>query len=128
MKIDHIAIAVVNLDAAIEHYRLIGFEVTGLETVMTERVRVAFLELGDDRVELIEPLAGSTVERFVERRGPGIHHIALGVEDLDAELTRLQEAGIELIDEQPGPGAEGSRVVFVHPREMGGVLIELVER
>jgi methylmalonyl-CoA/ethylmalonyl-CoA epimerase len=125
MKVDHLGIAVPNLDEAIGAYRTLGFEVESVHEVPTEKVRAAFLPVGESRLELLEPTdPGSAIARFLEKRS-GLHHVCLLVEDIEAALAELKAAGVGLIDERPRPGAGGSRVAFVHPRSAAGVLVEL---
>ena len=127
--LDHIGIAVRDLDAALAFYRdALGLEVGEAEEVPSERVRAQFLPLGDTALELLEATdEGSAIARSIERRGPGVHHITLRVADLAAALAGLRERGVRLVDEQPRPGAGGSRVAFIHPSAAQGVLIELKE-
>lgn len=127
--LDHIGIAVRDLDAALAFYRdALGLDVGEAEDVPSERVRAQFLPLGDTALELLEATdEGSAIARSIERRGPGIHHITLRVADLAATLAGLRERGVRLVDEQPRPGAAGSRVAFIHPSAAQGVLIELKE-
>ena len=127
--LDHIGIAVRDLDAALAFYRdALGLDVGEAEEVPSERVRAQFLPLGDSALELLEATdEGSAIARSIERRGPGIHHITLRVADLAAALARLRERGVRLVDERPRPGAGGSRVAFIHPSAAQGVLIELKE-
>jgi len=128
MRIDHIGIAVAQLEEAVELYRALGLEVAGVEDVPDEGVRVAFLPAGEARIELLEPLDdASPVARFLTRRGPGIHHLCVRVDDIRATMERLREAGFELLSEEPRAGAEGALVCFVHPRSAGGVLLELAQ-
>ena len=128
-RLDHVGIAVRDLRARLELYvGGLGLAVPATEEVPTERIRVAFLPLGDTRLELLEPTAeDSTIARFLDRRGEGIHHICIEVPDLDAALERLRQCGTPLVAGDVRPGAEGSRVAFLHPRGTGGVLIELKE-
>ncbi len=130
LKLDHVGIAVESLDEATRLYAgLLGLESVGTELVEEQRVRTAFLPLGESEVELLEstdpegPLAA-----FIAKRGPGVHHIAYRVEDLDAALAELRAAGVRLIDEAPRYGAGGARIAFIHPKSAGGVLVELCER
>ena len=103
-------------------------ELAHIEEVPTERVRVAMLPVGESKIELLEPThPDSAIAKALERRGPGIHHIALRVDDVAAALESLKAANVRLIDEQPRPGAGGTRVAFAHPKGFGGVLVELVE-
>ncbi len=105
-----------------------GFEVAGGEDLPGDMTRVAFAPLGESRLEFLEPVNGEgPVQKFLEKRGPGIHHICFEVEDLPGMLDRLRRLGVELIDEQPRPGAHGTLVAFIHPKSANGVLIELVE-
>lgn len=129
MKIEHIGIATRALDEALLFWRdALGLEVTETEEVAEQKVRVAMLPLGESRVELLEPTsADSPVAKFIEKRGAGIHHIAVRVEDIRESLARLKEQGIRLIDETPRIGAGGCLVAFVHPSSANGVLLELVE-
>jgi methylmalonyl-CoA epimerase len=128
-KIDHVGIAVKSLEQGLEFWaEALGLEVAGIETVESEQVKVALLPAGSSRVELLEPTEdGSTVGRFLDKRGPGIHHLTLGVRDLTDVLQRLRDRDVELLGEAPRRGAGGHRVAFVHPRSTGGVLVELVE-
>ncbi len=129
-KIDHLGIAVKALQPALRVYRdRLGLALGGIEDVPQEKVRVAFLPLGDSRLELLEPTDDtSPVARFIERRGEGLHHVCFEVENLDGILADLQGSGLELLPGYPRAGAEGGRVAFFHPRSTGGVLMELVER
>ena len=125
IKIDHLGIAVPSLAAALAAYRALGFEAAETHDVPSEKVRAAFLPIGESRLELLEPTdASSTIARVLEKRS-GLHHVCLLVEDLDATLAELKSRGVRLIDESPRPGAGGSRVAFVHPKAAAGVLIEL---
>lgn len=126
--LDHIGIAVKSLAAA-KIYEALGLTLDHLETVETQGVKTAFLAVGDSHLELLEPLSPeSPVGRFIAKRGEGIHHICLRVDDLDAELERLKRRGFRLINDAPVPGAHGCRVAFLHPEAGNGVLIELSER
>jgi LAO/AO transport system kinase len=123
--IDHLGIAVRSLDAAVRAYEALGFTVEQVTDVATEKVRAAFLPIGDAHLELLEPTdPGSVIARFLEKRS-GLHHVCVRVADIEAELARLKAAGVALIDEVPRPGAGGCRVAFVHPRSAEGVLLEL---
>jgi methylmalonyl-CoA epimerase len=127
LKIDHLGIAVPDLAGAIAAYEALGFRVEATHEVPTEKVRAAFLPVGEARLELLEPTdPTSTVARFLEKRS-GLHHVCVLVDDIEAALASLKRAGIALIDAAPRPGAGGSRVAFVHPRAAGGVLLELKE-
>jgi methylmalonyl-CoA/ethylmalonyl-CoA epimerase len=129
MKIDHIGIATRGIEESLAFWRdALGLEVRHTETVEEQGVRVAMLPVGEPRVELLEPTGPDTpVARFLEKRGPGIHHVAVGVADIRAALARLKAGGARLIDEEPRVGAGGCLVAFVHPAASGGVLLELVE-
>ena len=128
IRLDHIGIAVKSLDAA-RIYESLGLTVDHVETVETQKVRTAFLSVGESNLELLEPTAAdSPVARFIEKRGEGIHHICLRVTDLEEHLERLKNEGYRLINEQPVPGAHGCRVAFLHPSAGNGVLIELCEK
>jgi methylmalonyl-CoA epimerase len=128
-RIDHIGIAVPDLEQALAPYvEGLGLKVAHQEVVENQKVRVAMLPVGETNIELLEPISDdSPIARFIERRGPGIHHIALAVEDIEASLARMESAGVRMIDEEPRPGAGGTKVAFAHPKSMGGVLVELVE-
>ncbi len=125
--LDHVGIAVGDLDSALRFYRdALGLEVQPPEDVPSQQVRAHFLPVGDSSLELLEPTGDeSPIARYLQKRGPGIHHITLRVDDIDAALGRLRERHIRLIDEKPRPGAEGSLIAFVHPSSTGGVLLEL---
>lgn len=129
MKIEHIGIATRSLDEALGFWRdALGLQVTHTEIVEEQGVRVAMLPVGEPRIELLEPThADSPVARFLEKRGAGIHHVAVRVDDIRAAISRLKESGARLIDESPRVGAGGCLVAFVHPSAAGGVLLELVE-
>lgn len=128
-KIDHLGIAVESLGSAEPLFRaLLGQGPDGREEVPSEGVRVSFFGRGAGRVELLEPTsADSAVGRHLDRRGPGVHHVCLRVDDLEAALERSEGAGAEVIPPRVRPGAEGRRVAFLHPRSTGGVLVELAE-
>ncbi|AMV73906.1 methylmalonyl-CoA epimerase [Desulfuromonas carbonis] len=128
-KINHIGIAVKSLEASLPFYRdILGMKFEGTEEVAEQKVRVAFLAVGESRIELLEPTAeDSPVARFLEKNGEGIHHLAYQVEDLAAALARLKEQGVRLVDEVPRRGAHGTRIAFLHPKASGGVLTELCE-
>jgi methylmalonyl-CoA/ethylmalonyl-CoA epimerase len=130
MKIDHIGIATRGIEDAITFYRdALGLDVGETEEVAEQKVRVAMLPIGESRIELLEATADdSPITRFLEKRGPGIHHIAVRVEDIRGALANLRKKGAHLIDEQPRQGAGGCLVAFVHPSSTGGVLLELVQR
>jgi len=127
--IDHVGVAVADLEAALSLYEgTFGMPVVHRETVEDQGVEAVLLDVGDGHVELLRPLGPETaVGRFVERNGDGLHHVAYRVEDIDATLARLKEAGVELIDAEARIGIRGSRVAFLHPRATGRVLTEIVE-
>ena len=129
MRIEHIGIATENIDDALAFWRdALGLAVVHTEEVAEQGVRVAMLPVGEPRVELLEPThEGSPVAKFLAKRGPGIHHVAVRVDDIRASLARLKARGARLIDEEPRVGAGGCLVAFVHPQSAGGVLLELVE-
>jgi methylmalonyl-CoA/ethylmalonyl-CoA epimerase len=128
LKIDHLGIAVASLDAALAAYRALGFELSDTHDVPTEKVRAAFLPVGESRLELLEPTdPDSVIARFLQKRS-GLHHVCVLVEDIDAALAELKAKGVELLDQSPRPGAGGSRVAFIHPRSAGGVLLELKQK
>ena len=126
--LDHIGIAVRSIEDA-RVYRALGLDVDHVETVDSQGVKTAFLSVGDSNLELLEPTSDdSPVGKFIARRGEGIHHICLRVDDIDAHLERLKGEGFRLINENPVPGAHGCRVAFLHPAAGNGVLIELSEK
>src|SRR5882757_6001533 len=129
MKIDHIGIATNGIEEAAAAYRdALGIQITETEEVSGQKVRVAMLPIGESRIELLEATsADSPIARFLEKRGPGIHHIAVRVDDIHVALAELKQKGARLIDEEPRTGAGGCLVAFVHPSSTGGVLLELVE-
>lgn len=129
MKLEHIGIATRALDDALAFWRdALGLDVAHTEVVEEQQVRVAMLPVGEPRIELLEPTsADSPIAKFLEKRGAGIHHIAVRVDDIRAALRRLKEGGARLIDESPRVGADNCLVAFVHPSSANGVLLELVE-
>lgn len=128
--LDHIGIAVADIEAALTFYRdALGLDVRPPEDVPSQKVRVHFAPVGDASLELLEATSDeSPVARFIDRRGPGIHHITLRVADIRLALTELRARGVRLIDEAPRAGAEGALVAFVHPSSTGGVLVELTQK
>lgn len=127
LKIDHLGIAVPGLDEAAKAYEALGFTVESTHDVPTEKVRAAFLPVGESRLELLEPTdPSSVIARFLEKRS-GLHHVCVLVEDIEEALRELKERGVPLIDQVPRPGAGGCRVAFLHPKAAGGVLLELKE-
>jgi len=127
--IDHIGVAVQDIDAALALYRdALGMPLVHRETVPDQGVEAVLLDVGDGHVELLAPLGPDTaVGKFLERRGPGLHHVAYRVQSIEETLEALSAAGLRLIDERPRAGIRGSRVAFVHPASTGGVLIEIVQ-
>ena len=125
--LDHIGIAVSDLNAALAFYRdALGLEVEASEEVASQRVRAHFVPVGGPALELLEATAAdSPIAKYVEKRGPGIHHITLRVENIHDALARVKARGLRLVDEQPRPGAEGALIAFVHPASTHGVLVEL---
>lgn len=128
-RIDHIGVAVADLDEAVALYsERLGMPVQHRETVEQQGVEAVLLGVGESHVELLRPLGPDTaVGRFLERNGPGLHHVAYGTDDIASALDAARAAGLALIDEAPRTGIRGSRVAFVHPKSTGGVLTELVE-
>lgn len=128
-KINHIGIAVRSIEASTPFYRdALGMAFEGTEEVAEQKVRVAFFAVGESRIELLEPTADdSPVAKFLEKNGEGIHHLAYEVADLPAELARLKNEGVRLIDETPRKGAHGTLIAFLHPKGTGGVLTELCQ-
>jgi methylmalonyl-CoA/ethylmalonyl-CoA epimerase len=128
-RIDHIGVAVAEIEPALELYRD-GFELTVAhrEVVEEQGVEAVLLDVGENHVELLAPLSPDTpVGKFLARQGPGLHHVAYQVDDIDATLQALRQAGMRMIDEQPRTGIRGSRVAFMHPRATAGVLTEIVQ-
>ena len=128
-RIDHIGVAVEDLDAAVELYaRDFQMREQHRETVEEQGVEAVLLEVGDGHVELLRPLSAETgVGKFIAKNGPGLHHVAYATDDIDSTLGAVRDAGLRLIDERPRTGIRNSRVAFLHPRSTGGVLTELVE-
>ena len=129
-NIDHLGIAVRSLDEGLALWGdLLGLEPAGVETVTEQGVRTAFLNVGETRLELLEPTGPDTpVGRFLDKRGPGFHHVCFLVDDIEAAITQLQSRGMRLVDEKPRDGAQGSKVAFLHPGSTGGVLVELKQK
>jgi methylmalonyl-CoA/ethylmalonyl-CoA epimerase len=128
-RIDHVGVAVEDLEEAVALYsERLAMPVQHRETVEAQGVEAVLLGVGESHVELLRPLGPETaVGRFLERNGPGLHHVAYGTDDIDSALDAVRAAGLRLIDEQPRTGIRNSRVAFVHPKSTGGVLTELVE-
>ena len=129
MKINHLGVATKGIDEALKFWSdALGLENVHTEVVEDQKVRVAMLPIGESRVELLEPTSDdSPISKFLEKRGAGIHHIAVEVDDIEAALAKMKSQGMRLIDETPRIGAEGCLVAFVHPAASGGVLLELVQ-
>ena len=128
-KISHIGIAVTSIEAAAPFYRdVLGMEFEGTEVVAEQKVKVAFFVVGESRIELLEPTAeDSPVAKFLAKNGPGVHHVAYEVADIEQRLAALKAEGVRLIDEAPRTGAHNTRIAFMHPKASGGVLTELCE-
>jgi len=129
-KIDHIAIAVENMDQEIERYRdLLGFEFHGTEVVEEQKVKVAFFQVGDVHIELTAPTEeDSPVAKFIAKRGTGIHHVAYEVDNIESQIADFQEKEVRMIDKEPRIGAGGAKIAFAHPKSFSGVLVELKEK
>lgn len=127
--LDHIAIAVSQLDEALQIYqKILGLKLEKITVVKDQKVRLAFLLAGETKIELLEPTAAeSAVARFIEKKGEGIHHIALKVTNIEGFLGQLKQKGIALVDEKPRVGAEGGKIAFLHPKSLKNVMIELCE-
>jgi methylmalonyl-CoA/ethylmalonyl-CoA epimerase len=127
-KVDHLGIAVRSIEAVRGFYEALGLTLEAIEEVPQEKVRVAMIRCGETRLELLEPTdPDSPIARFLDQRGPGIHHVCLGSDDLDGDDRRLREGGARLLREAPSAGAGGARVQFVHPKSAGGVLVEIAQ-
>lgn len=129
-KVDHIGIAVHNIEQALPFYtEKLGCKWIGEETVQTQQVKVAFLDVGNTKIELLQPTSEtSPIAKFLQKRGEGIHHIALGVADIEARIKEIAEKGIQMIDHSPRKGAGGANIAFMHPKSTGGILFELCEK
>lgn len=129
-KVDHIGIAVKSLEKALPFYTdVLNLPLLKMEIVENQKVKVAFLQAGETKLELLEPTSEeSTIAKFIEKRGEGIHHVALGVESIEERILEMKEKGIRMIDEEPRPGAGGAHIAFMHPRSSSGVLYELCEK
>lgn len=128
MKINHLGIATKSIDETLTFWNTLGLDNVHTETVEDQKVRVAMMPIGESRIELLEPTSDdSPISKFLEKRGGGIHHIAVEVGDIMAELAKLKSAGVRLIDETPRIGAEDCLVAFIHPSASNGVLLELVQ-
>ncbi len=128
-RVDHVGIAVKNLDESVKFYESLGFKATGYEVVAEQKVKVAFLPCGDSEIELLESTEpDGPIARFIEKNGPGIQHVAIRVDDIDKALEELKAKEVRLIDQTPRYGAGNARIAFVHPKATGGVLLELTQR
>jgi methylmalonyl-CoA mutase C-terminal domain/subunit len=129
-KIDHIGIAVQSLDDSLPFYLdTLQLKLQGIEEVESENVKIAFIEAGNVKLELLEPTSPtSSIQSFINKRGPGIHHVALGVKDIAGRITELKKKGIQMIHDAPKPGAGGASIAFMHPKSSNGVLYELCEK
>lgn len=129
-KIDHIGIAVKNLEESLKFYEnVLRLKAAGTEVVEEQKVKVAFLPTGDSEVELLEPMSeDSPIAKFIAKNGEGVQHIAYRVENIEAAIAEMKENGIRMIDEKPRYGAGGAKIAFCHPKSTGGVLIELCQR
>lgn len=129
-KVDHIGVAVRSIEKALPFYtEILQLPLLGIEEVESEMVKVAFLQAGNAKIELLEPTsAHSPIAKFIEKRGEGIHHVALGVDSIEARMIEMKELGIVMLQEKPKVGAGGAQVAFMHPKSTGGVLYELCER
>ncbi|MEH7073945.1 methylmalonyl-CoA epimerase [Neobacillus drentensis] len=129
-KVDHIGIAVKSLECTLPFYTdVLMLPLLGIEEVETQLVRVAFLQAGGTKLELLEPTSNeSAIAKFIEKRGEGIHHVALGVESIKERISEMREKGIRMIDEEPRTGAGGANIAFMHPKSSSGVLFELCEK
>jgi methylmalonyl-CoA/ethylmalonyl-CoA epimerase len=127
--IEHIGIAVKNLDESIRFYEdVLGLTCYAIEDVKDQKVKTAFFKLGDTKIELLESTdPGGPIGKFIEKKGEGVHHLAFAVDGIEDALVTLQEKGIQLVDQQPRKGAEGLDIAFLHPKSTGGVLTELCE-
>ena len=130
LKLDHVGIAVSNMEESLKLYtEMLGMKLHGTETVDEQKVKVAFLPLGDTELELLESTdADGPVAKFIESKGQGVQHLAFRVEDIEKALEYCKEKGIRLIDEKPRYGAGGAKIAFLHPKATNGVLIELCQR
>jgi methylmalonyl-CoA/ethylmalonyl-CoA epimerase len=127
-KIDHVAICVPDTDAAIEKYKqVLGLEPEVREVVASQKTEATLLPIGETSLELISPKGNDGLVKFLEKKGPGLHHIAIEVEGIESALATLKALGVPLVDETPRKGARGHKVAFLHPKATGGVLVELVE-
>lgn len=127
MKLHHIGIAVHDLNRALEQWKPLGLVEHDRRVVEDFNVEVCMVPVGDVELEYIQPLGEGTIRDFLAREGEGLHHVALQVDDIEASLRDLKEQGVRLVDETPRPGFRGNRIAFLHPKDLNGVLVELVE-
>ncbi|MCH1626657.1 methylmalonyl-CoA epimerase [Fredinandcohnia quinoae] len=129
-KMDHIGIAVTSIEDSLPFYtETIQLKLEGIEVVESEQVKVAFLKIGDSKIELLEPLTSeSPIAKFIEKRGEGIHHIALAVDSIEERIDEIKKKGIQMLQENPKIGAGGAKIAFMHPRSTGKVLFEFCEK
>jgi len=128
-KINHIAVAVNNLEEAAKFYQtILGLDLSGVEVVSAQKTKVGFFKIGESNIELVQPAEpDSPLVKYLETKGPGIHHICFEVDDVEAEVKAFLEKGATMVDQKPRPGAHSTKVAFVHPKSSSGVLIELCE-
>jgi methylmalonyl-CoA/ethylmalonyl-CoA epimerase len=129
-KVDHIGIAVRSLEMTLPFYtEVLNLPLLGIEEVKSQKVKVAFLKAGETKLELLEPTSeDSTIAKYIEKRGEGIHHVALGVDSIEERIQEMNEKGITMIDKEPRIGAGGAHIAFMHPKSSSGVLVELCEK
>jgi len=129
-KVDHVGIAVKSIDVSLDYYiHTLGLTLLAVEEVASQNVRVAFIDAGNIKLELLEPLGeDGPIAKFIEKRGEGVHHIALGVTDIRSRMAELREKGVQLLQEEPKLGAGGAEVAFLHPKSSFGVLYELCDK
>ncbi|MFT4415669.1 methylmalonyl-CoA epimerase [Fredinandcohnia humi] len=129
-KIDHIGIAVSSIENSLPFYtNILNLQLEGIEVVESEQVKVAFLKIGESKLELLEPLSTeSSIASFIEKRGEGIHHIALGVNSIEERISEIKANGIKMLQDEPKLGAGGAKIAFMHPKTTGRVLLELCEK
>ncbi|MFD1777183.1 methylmalonyl-CoA epimerase [Fredinandcohnia salidurans] len=129
-KIDHIGIAVSSIENSLPFYtNILNLQLEGIEEVESENVKVAFIKIGESKLELLEPLSPeSPIAKFIEKRGEGIHHIAIGVSSIEARIKDMKENGIRMLADEPKLGAGGAKIAFMHPKSTGSVLYELCEK
>ena len=129
-KVDHIGIAVKSLERSLPFYtEILQLPLLGMEEITSEKVKVAFLQAGETKLELLEPTSiDSPIAKFIEKRGEGIHHVALGVHSIEERISEIKDKGLRMIHDVPKPGAGGANVAFIHPKSTGGVLYEFCEK